>query len=89
MKPLSNLAFNSNLRHYKSAGAYDLQQWALRLLKQGGLDPGMDYELYQKLHACLDEAGPGRYCSPRRRMPFNSRDTNSDSMSKTWRVIPR
>lgn len=42
-------------RRGDAAGAYDLQQWTLRLLKQGGLDPGADVELYQRLHTCLDE----------------------------------
>ena len=42
-------------RRGDTAGAYDLQQWTLRLLKQGGLDPGTDVELYQRLHTCLDE----------------------------------
>ena len=34
---------------------YDLQQWTIRLLKQNALDPAVDGELYQRLHACLDE----------------------------------
>lgn len=42
-------------RRGDAAGAYDLQQWTLRMLKQGGLDPGEDVELYQRLHSCLDE----------------------------------
>lgn len=42
-------------RRGDAAAASDLRQWTLRLLKQGGLDPGLDVELYQRLHACLDE----------------------------------
>jgi len=55
-------------RQGDAAGAHELQQWTLRLLKQGRLDPSADVELYQRLHACLDDAdradasGVGYHC---------------------------
>jgi len=53
-------------------------QLALCLLRSAGL------ERIMRIHFD-SEAGPGRYCSPRHRKSFNSRNEGSKCVSTTWR----